>query len=370
MACPPIKITSISIARPLPCRQRAAACLTRTMAKHTQAPLTMTDIARLADVSESTISRALANSPLVSRKTRERIQALALEHGYTVNPIARNLRSRTTRTIAVVIPLVHERDQHLSDPFFATILGHLADALTSRGYDLLLSKVFTHQDRWVEGMVQSQRADGVILIGQSLEHETINAAAEAGVPVVSWGAKMPGQAYTSVGSDNVAGGRLATQHLLKSGRKQVAFMGDIRLPEVAQRYEGYLAAHKAVKLKPNPALCIAAHFLPEEAYMAAQGLIASGVKFDGVVSASDLIAVSTIRALTENGQHVPHDVGVVGFDDISLASYTSPPLTTIRQDIAKGAKLLVDAVLATVAGQDMTSVEMAPELIVRGSSLV
>ncbi len=339
------------------------------MAKQPQLPLTMTDIARLAAVSESTISRALTNSPLVSNKTRERIQALALEHGYTVNPIARNLRSRTTRTIAVVIPLVHERDQHLSDPFFASILGHLADALTSRGYDLLLSKVFTHQDRWVEGMVQSQRADGVILIGQSLEHETINAAAEAGVPVVSWGAKMPGQAYTSVGSDNRAGGRLATEHLVQSGRKHVAFLGDIRLPEVAQRYDGYLAAHRSAGLTPNPALCIPAHFLPEDAYAAAQGLIASGVKFDGVVSASDLIAVSTMRALAEHGQRVPQDVGVVGFDDITLAPYTTPPLTTIRQDIALGASLLVDAVLDTVAGKPMASVEMPPQLVVRGSSL-
>ena len=217
-------------------------------------PLTMKDMAALAGVSESTVSRALADHPSIAAKTRARIQALSAEHGYTINPVARSLRSRLTRTLAVVIPLFHDEARHLSDPFFSLILGHLADAATSRGYDMLLSKVVTRDQVWVARAVDTRRADAVIVIGQSLAHEAIDAAARRRAPVVAWGAKVDGAAYVTVGSDNRMGGDLATSHLLDTVRRRLAFLGNRQLLEIARRFDGFVAAHERRGLAWDPGL--------------------------------------------------------------------------------------------------------------------
>jgi len=135
------------------------------------------ELADLAGVSTGTVSRALAGSELISLKTRERIQALAREHDFRPNVLARNLRIQRTQTIGVLIPLGHEAGQHMSDPFFITMLGLLADALTERGYDLLLSRVVPADDGWLARMTDSGRVDGVIVIGQSDQAGTIDRVA-------------------------------------------------------------------------------------------------------------------------------------------------------------------------------------------------
>lgn len=331
--------------------------------------LTMSDLAAIAGLSTSTVSRALENNPLIALATRERVQALAREHNYSINPVARSLRSRKTGTVAVVVPLVHEADQPLSDPFFTAILGHLADALSERGYDLLLSKVPVHADDWVSRTIRNRRADAVIVIGQSFEHEAIDAAARDGIPVVAWGAMLAGQHYATVGSDNREGGRLAAAHLLENGRKRLAFLGNHELPEVSHRFDGFLAAHRQHGVEHDPALVLPAHFGRDDAQRASRALVEAGVEFDGVVAASDIIAAAMIRALGEKGLNVPRDVGVVGFDDAPLAAYNAPPLTTIRQRVEEGANLLVNLALAAAGGAVGQTVQMPVDLIVRGSSV-
>ncbi len=169
--------------------------MTTSRGRPSRAPanLQMSDIAKLAGVSESTVSRALANSPLIAESTRARIQRLAAEAGYAVNPVARSLRSRQTGVIAVAIPLVHDHAQQLSDPFMMTMLSLLADTLSARGFNMLLSKIAAHEDGWVRRLQQPGRSDGVILIGQSFEHGSINEAARAGIPLVAWGTQLPAQ---------------------------------------------------------------------------------------------------------------------------------------------------------------------------------
>lgn len=327
--------------------------------------LRMVELARIAGVSGSTISRALADSPLVAAATRRRIQALALEHGYQVNPVARSLRSARTGVVAVVIPLVHDAEQHLFDPFFATMLGHLADALTSSGRELLVAKVAGHQPGWVDRLIRERRADAVIVLGQSLEHAAIDAAAGAGTAVFAWGAAIAGARYTTVGSDNRAGGELAAAHLLDAGRRRLAFLGDQRLPEVAERFTGFEAAHRARDLAHDPALVLDAHFAPEDAERAALKLVERAGVLDGVVAASDVIALAVLSGLAKAGIAVPERVGVVGFDDIGLAAYAQPPLTTVRQDFARGAALLVARALGVASGSET----MPVELVVRASSV-
>jgi DNA-binding LacI/PurR family transcriptional regulator len=327
----------------------------------------MTDMARLAGVSASTVSRALADNPLIAAETRARIQDLARVAGYSINPTASSLRTKQSRVMAVVIPLVHGRDQHLSDPFMMSMLAYLADALTEGGYDLLLSKVATHQDGWVEQLIRSRRVAGAILVGQSVEHPAIDRAARAGMPIVVWGARIEDQAYVTVGTDNRQGGYLAARHLIESGRRRIVFLGERKVPEISQRYDGYLRAHMEAGLALDPGLDVRSGFAAAEAYRSAQRLLAAGVAFDGIVCGSDVIAMSAIRALSEAGLRTPRDVGVVGFDDVEMAAFTAPPLTTIRQDIERGALLLVEKVVAAETDPG-ASIEMPATLIVRGST--
>lgn len=330
--------------------------------------LQMSDIARLAGVSESTVSRALKDSPMIAASTRERIRRLAEEAGYTVNPVASSLRSRQTGVIAVGVPLAHESEPHLVDPFMMTMLAHLADALADRGYNMLLAKIAVHQEGWVRRLQQPGRSDGVILIGQSSEHAAINEAARTGIPMSVWGSQLPGQKYAVVGTDNRLGGRLGTGHLLERGRKRIVFLGDERLPEVAHRHDGYRQALRDAGVKVAPERLVRTGFAAADAEARMAEAIASGLVFDGVVAASDVIAIAAMRALSAAGRRVPEDVAVVGFDDILLAEHAHPPLTTVRQELARGAVALVDTVIAAIRGEAHDSTLLPPTLIVRAST--
>ncbi|SRR5579871_27291 len=331
-----------------------------------KAPAKMADIARLAGVSESTVSRALAGSPLVARAKREAIVKLARERGYVVNSAARSLRLQRTDTITVVIPLGHEAGQPLTDPFFVEMLGYLADEITRRGYGVFLQKIVPPMNDWLPQIIASHRSDGVIIVGQSTEHEIIAASAASYRPLVVWGGHAEAPPYCTVGTDNVAGARLAVEHLLRLGRRRIVFCGDTQPPEIRLRYEGYQLAMRAAR-GVDPLPVVPAHLTPDAAYEAMRAFIGGKPRFDAVFAASDVIAISAIRALRAAGLRVPEDVAVVGFDDITLARHTAPSLTTIRQDLKRGAETMVDLVLRRIGGDDAPSATMPPELIVRES---
>lgn len=321
-------------------------------------------LAAIAGVSASTVSRALAGNTAISTATRQRITALADAHGYRINQQARNLRLKRTEAIGVVLPLGHEIGQHLSDPFFIAMLGHLADALANRGHDLLLSRVIPTDDAWLARILASGRTDGTIVIGQSNQLETLERLA-LDAPVVVWGANRPGQRHVSVGSDNRAGGRLATEHLIAQGRRRLLFLGNTEAPELAERQQGFAGACAAASLAGDS---LPVKLTADAAYVAIRDHLARHPAPDGIVAASDIIAMMAIRALTEIGLRVPQDVAVVGYDDVALAAHTAPPLTTIRQDIARGAAALVDLLFRKLAGEPVESLVMAPELVVRAST--
>lgn len=329
-------------------------------------PSTLAELAQLAGVTAATVSRALSGNPAIAKATRERIQALAHEHGFQVNQAARNLRLKRTGAIGVVLPLGHETDQHLSDPFFMTLLGPLADAIADRGHDLLLSRVIPKDDRWLDAVVDAGRVDGVIVIGQSNQIETIERVAARYRPMVVWGADTTSSAQITVGTDNVAGGRMAAEHLLAQGRKQLAFFGNIEVPEFAARYAGFEQA--VSRAGTGPATLVPLHLTGEASYSAILDYLAGHPSPDGIVAASDVIAMSALRALAAHGKRVPQDVGVVGYDDVQLAQYTTPSLTTIRQDVGTGAGIMVDLLFRRMEGTDVQSVVMAPELVLRDSA--
>lgn len=327
----------------------------------------LADIAQLAGVSVSTVSRALAGNSLVNVETRRRVCEIAQAHGFRPNELARNLRLKRTKTIGVAVPLGHEIGQHLTDPFFLTLIGHLASRLTELGYDLLLSRVIPADGAWLDQLTGSGRLEGLLLIGQSNQLDAIERAAERYLPLVAWGAVLPGMRHCAIGTDNQRGARIATEHLIGLGRRRIAFFGHPGAPEIAQRYAGVREACAAAGLPPPELL--PAHLTPDAAHdMAALRFAGPAPLPDGVVAASDVVAMSAVRAATERGMLVPDDIAITGFDDVSFAAQTSPPLTTVRQDLEHAGDLMVDHLFRRMKGERTASVMLPPALVIRGSA--
>jgi DNA-binding LacI/PurR family transcriptional regulator len=330
--------------------------------------LQMADIARLAGVSVATVSRALNGSKLVNDETRERIAQLARSLNYSINLGAQNLRLQKNQTIAVVVPYDKQSRQHISDPFFLSIVGAIADALTDLGYDMLLSRVDADRLDSAAALYDSGKAIGLVIIGQWRHHDQLNLLAARKVPLVVWGGQLPQQLYCSVGGDNVAGGLQATQHLLAQGRRRIAFVGDAQLPEVALRKQGYQQALQQAGLVADPRLELAVPFEIIAARAALDGLCGSGLAFDGLLACSDLLALQAVQAARALGRKVPQDVAVVGYDDMPVATYSDPPLTTVHQPVALAGAELVDALLALLRGESAPPRTLPVHLVVRDSA--
>jgi len=325
------------------------------------------DLARLAKVSISTVSRALNNSPLVSDRTKKKILAIAQANKYEGRLKDKIFVGEPSNTVSVLIPPPQGRDTRLSDPFLLDLIGGIGDALKERDCDLLISHVTPTDLRSVAGLVGSGRTGALIFLGQSTLHDQLNELAQNGVPFVVWGAQLPGQQYCSVGSDNLQGGHRATRHLLRLGRKRIAFVGDTVAPEVQLRFEGYQQALEEAGIEFDPGLVRPAHFFPESAMEAIEVLLERDIEVDGIVAASDMIAMGAVRGLIKNNIKVPEQVSVIGYDDVHVAAYSSPSLTTIRQDVAKAGRLLVGKALRIMEGESALSAVMPAELIVRES---
>lgn len=328
---------------------------------------TLAELAEATGLSVSTVSRALAGNALISPTTRERVSELAREHGFRPNQLARSLRLRRAQAIGVVLPLGHETGQHVSDPFFMTLLGHLADALTERGYDLLLSRVIPTDEAWLDRLVDSGRIDGAIVIGQSDQTGVLDTVARRFAPLVVWGENLAEKAHITVGSDNRLGGAMAARHLLASGRRRLAFFGNPEAPEIRARRDGFLLACREHGVE-GVAETLPVPLTPDRAYAMTADQLERHPPPDGIVAESDVVAMSAIRALVERRLRVPEDVAVVGYDDVPLAAHTTPPLTTIRQDIQRGAALLVELLFRKLAGEDVGSIVLPPTLVVRQSA--
>lgn len=333
----------------------------------TRSVRTLADLARLAGVSAGTVSRALAGNSLVNAKTRDRIAQLARDHGFRPNQMASKLRRQRTGVIGVVIPLGHDRRQQISDVFFMTLLGHLADALTEKGYDLMLRRVIPDRDEdWLDRFIGSGMIDGVLVIGQSDQFARIEEAADAYRPMVVWGNHQEGQRHCVVGTDNRLGGMLAAERLVERGARSIGFLGDRSATEFAARLAG---ARQIAEAMSATVIELPTHLSPDRMDSEiAVNLDRSLTALDAIFAATDVLAAACLSQLAARGRHVPKDIMVVGFDDLPLASQTTPTLTTIRQDIRAGAWSMVDLLLRRLGGEDTESHVMPPKLIIRESA--
>ncbi|MGD9209948.1 MAG: LacI family DNA-binding transcriptional regulator [Desulfobacteraceae bacterium] len=327
---------------------------------------TLSDIAKLAGVSKSTVSRALNNSSLISKKTREHIQAIAREHNFATHQVARCLSLKRSHTIGLIVPI--HKNKYINDPFLVELLGGILFGTAEYGYDLLIGQPQENDPGRVQYYIDSKRADGLILLGCKGYLRTVTDTFQLQYPIIVWDAAED-LVYCSVNSNNVVGGRLAVAHLLEVGCWQIAFLGGPKdTPEVRLRYQGYAEMLRESGRESNPALVVYGDYTSRSGYENMQEILHRVPSVDGVFACSDFKAIGAMEAIREKGRHVPDEIAVVGFDDVSLAAHCSPPLTTIRQNILQAGKTLVRNLMQYLEDNIITKTILPVELVVRKSS--
>jgi DNA-binding LacI/PurR family transcriptional regulator len=330
---------------------------------------TIADIARLAKVSKSTVSRALNDSPLIKEETKERIHLIARQHNFSINVPARQLSLRQSRTIAYVTHAYHMEFFSLEDLFGLEIMGGISKGLHLSGYDMLVVHVNPRETEWAHQYLDSGRVDGFVLMTATRKQSHIKALVAMGAPFIVWGVPSPNYSYCSVTGDNFTGGKLAAEHLIRTGRQRIAFLGgSAEEVEVQQRYKGYEAALQAAGRDVDPALLAYGDFSYASGAIAMQRLLEQAPDLDAVFVNSDLMAISAINVIGEHGQRVPEDIAVVGYDDLSIASLNNLPLTTIRQNVPLAGRLLAQNLIQYLQTGVVTNVTIPVELVVRKSA--
>jgi LacI family transcriptional regulator len=314
-----------------------------------QRPATIRDVARRAGVSHQTVSRVINRSPKVAEPTRERVLTAIRELGYVPSPMARGLISNRTHSLGVVA-------DDISDGFFARMVAGAEAEARRRDYYLMIASVEPDDDeRGYLRLMLERRVEGLILARPSvpLASADLVTAQRAGVPLVSVGSSDLTD-FPVVDVDNRRGGYDATRHLLECGHTRIAtIVGPRAWPSAAARLEGYRLALREAGVDEDPALVEDAHdWGLETGGAAAARLLARGAAFTALFAQSDLIALGAIRQLREAGLRVPDDVSVVGYDDLPVADYVEPALTTVHQPMQEVGALAAALVLDRLAGSD------------------
>ncbi len=319
----------------------------------------MEDLAKLAGLSKITVSRALRHSPLVKPETRRKVQKLAQEQGYRFNVSARNLRLRRSYSVAVVVQVrLHHSDTE-ADDYPSELLAGVMQACAAAGYSVILTTRQLIDTPPVKG------ADGLILLGQGQRSQAVRFLQQTHIPLVVWGAPEPGGSYPVIGSDNRMGGASAAERFIVQGRKKLIFLGDVGHPEVQDRYAGFaetVGAHASVRV-----ICPVAFSDKAGFDIMSEFLQTAGVEVDGVFAASDFLAMGAIRALAGNNLRVPQEVSVIGYDDSPGAVNFVPSLTSVRQDLRDGGRLLAKKMLDLIDGGVAQSEMLPIRLVVRQS---
>jgi len=330
---------------------------------------TIADIARLAGVSKSTVSRALSDSPLISHETKQRIQALAREHHFRLNQAARQLTMQKSRTVAFVTHIHFQDKIPQVDPFYMHLLSAVSGTLAVNRYDLLMAHVDYADSDWPERYIDTGKADGFILMASSRKQQLIQTLLKAEAPFVVWGIPLEALPFPSVTGDNLTGGRLAIEHLLQRSRQRIAFLGgpDGEF-EVQHRFKGYEMALHAAGKTVDPARLVYAEFSSEGGAEGMAQLLEQAPDVDAVFANSDSMAIGAINVLQTRGYRVPEDVAIVGYDDMPIAQFSTPPLTTIRQSLQRSGQLLAENLIKYLETGEVTKSVVPVELIVRASS--
>jgi DNA-binding LacI/PurR family transcriptional regulator len=323
------------------------------------------DIARAAQVSHSTVSRALRNSPLVNADTRELIRKIAEEQGYTVSAVARSLVTRRTNTIGVVVTSI-------ANPFVGEVVGGIEEFALAHGYSVFLATSHADPTREMRAVrsFHEHRVDGILVNSSRVGALYLPLLSEMRVPIVLINNQHPGEFIYSVTIDNLNAGREATRHLVDLGHQRIGYVGNqFGIQADTERFAGYRQVLEEAGLGFEPELVAHGDGGPEGGLRAMRRLLQLPEPPTAVFCYNDMEALGALRAARERDLKVPGDLSVVGLDDLYLSSYSDPPLTTVRQPKHEMGRLAAQILVDLLAGgKPEVQVTIPGTLVVREST--
>jgi DNA-binding LacI/PurR family transcriptional regulator len=327
----------------------------------------MQDIARASGVSQSTVSRVLndaATTVPIAAETRERVLEAADRLGYRPNPLARGLRGAKTMLLGIIV-------RELSDPFFAHAVEAVSLRARERSYNVVLGSAHSRADEAIQlhAVLETRHCDAIIVLGDMRDQpRLLGDLASAQVPVVAlWqGGPLPG--VDTVNVDNRAGAIAAVDHLVSLGHRRLGFIGASPHSDVRQRRAAFVDRLAELGSPADEAHIVSADTDPAAGAEALRRLMARPEPPSAVVTATDNVAIGVLHAAHSLGLAVPDDISVVGFDDIPLAAYTAPPLTTVHNPIAEMATLAFDLAVEPRSVDGTGDNVLAPGFVIRATT--
>ena len=324
--------------------------------------VTIKDVARRANVSVATVSRALNGHLYVADEVRRRVLGIAQELRYSPHHAARSLSSRSTQTIGVVLPDLHGE-------FFSELMRGIDGVARERGLHLLVSSYHGHPEEQGEALrAMRGRVDGLLVMSPFVGNaDFLRDNLTSSLPAVLMNSHLPDAGYRALSIDNYGGARTMMRHLLDSGYHRIAFIaGPENNFDAHERLRGYRDALVEALPKAKP-WELPGDFGEASGHRAGHQLLAAAKRPDAIFAANDMMALGCLFALNQAGVQTPNDIAIAGFDDIPLARFVHPSLTTMRVDIAElGGRAM--RVLLAKASDASPQLPIAPELIVREST--
>ena len=325
---------------------------------------TMKDIARLAQVSTSTVSHVINGSRFVSDEIREKVMRIVAELNYTPSAVARSLKVRETKTIGLLVTATN-------NPFFAEVMAGVEQYCQKNQYNLIIATTGGDAKRLQQNLqtLMHKQVDGLLLMcGDSRFQADIELAISLPLVVMDWW-------FTELNADKILensalGGYLATKALIDAGHRKIGIItGNLKKSVAQNRLQGYKNALSEAKIALNPHWIVESHFDFEGGVLGIQSLLTQSSRPTAVFCCSDTIAVGAYQAIQQQGLRIPQDLSIMGYDDIELARYLSPPLSTICQPKAELGKLAVEALLQRIKNpnENYRTLVLEPTCVLRES---
>ena len=327
---------------------------------------TIREVAESAGVSYATVSHVINNTRVVSQETRERVLAAMAALNYRPNALARSLRQGKTNTMGLVLP-------DSANPFFAEISRSIEDAAFKKGYSVFLcnTELDTNRELFYVDVLSKKQVDGIIFVAAGDQADSLDFLLRQDMPVVMIDRDLPNVEVDAVLTDHQLGGFLATRHLIELGHRRIACIaGPSSITPSAQRITGYRQALEQASLPYDEGLILRGDYHAQSGMEITHAILKMNPRPTAIFALNDLMALGALRAAAEDGYSVPKDLAIVGYDDLELAQFTNPPLTTIAQPKreigAQAVNLLVDRISRKSISP--SRLILAPELIVRRST--
>jgi LacI family transcriptional regulator len=333
-------------------------------------PVTLKDIAERVGKSIPTVSRALANYPDIAVETREEVKRVAEEMGYVPNITALHLQKQRTDTISLILPAANHL--RISDPFFSEFLSGVVETTTHSGFSLILtsSDEQTELEAYLQ-LIRNSQVDGFIIMRTRREDERIDLLRSQKIPFVAFGHIIGENDCPCVDSDDVVGIQMVVDHLVALGHTRIGFIAEPTLfAKSYNRLQGYLQGLKKHALAYDPTLVAEASFRQPSGKLNTAKLLALADPPTAIIASNDLLALGAMSAVQEHGLQAGRDISITGYDDILLAEYTNPPLTTVHQPAQQLGRQLTELLIKIIRKEPVNERHIihTPSMVIRQST--